>query len=174
MSNETQATQLEISIVCFIWEKKVKSFYFIFGLFLRSVTESYLWKFLMETSVLLAVYCIGVSSFFLFITHMMLKNRIDNKCTCIKGAVSLCPLPPTSLKEVGRLIINGGLGIMCKNTLYPIWNCCFSTHWRDQRKSWYISSRSVCPAVETGIVKHGGEEKEEEHLSDRDLNLTLR
>lgn len=61
----------------------------------------------METSILLAVYCTDFSSFSLFITRMMVKNRIDIKCVFIKGAVSLCHPPPpiVSKKLVGWLLM---------------------------------------------------------------------
>jgi hypothetical protein len=57
MSNETQDTQLEIRIVCFIGEKTREILLFLIRrLFFRSVTESYLWRILVEISILLAVY----------------------------------------------------------------------------------------------------------------------
>jgi len=84
MSNETQDTQLEIRIFCFIGEKTWNPFI--------SYSASFFpicyWFLSVEDfggNLISSCWLLHRFFFFfcLFITHKMVKSRIDSKCTCI-------------------------------------------------------------------------------------------
>ena len=108
MSNETQDTQLEIHMVCFISEeKKTWNPFISYSAFFSPICY---WTLSVEDfgRNRSPSCCLLHSFFFLFITSMMVKNHIDSKCMCVTRAVSLCPPTPSPLiwkKLVGWLLM---------------------------------------------------------------------